>query len=357
MNPSRPYRLSAVPWTLHAQLEIATAIRTLLGPDDDELLRQRRAEILAIRRDLDVLVRDVRKLGEDLPALVMADLQSELKKYSPDQPRVPAGNPDGGQWTSGSEGVAGSGETSHLSDNNTSEVSGARVQYAQAETNTRTDETSRNAANTAAHDTSIQGNLPGVLYTLLTVHDPRRQNIWSYTLPEDHPRAPVEFVDSDGVPIHDNQGQPIFRPASMPPERYVQAGLANPFSGTALSALMSPQDQVGPWDVTPSVARGIFYSLLLPVSPGGSLDAERFDFSRVIDYRHYLNIMIGVYGAAAGLDQDDVLSTIDDCAVNFSRFGRNDRLDDVYTHSAKQDVEDTKLGYRLYQSGRIRLGR
>ena len=24
------------------------------------------------------------------------------RKYSPDQPRVPAGNPDGGQWTSGS---------------------------------------------------------------------------------------------------------------------------------------------------------------------------------------------------------------------------------------------------------------
>jgi hypothetical protein len=141
----------------------------------------------------------------------------------------------------------------------------------------------------------------------------------------------------------------------MPPERYAQAGLANPFSGAALSALMSPQGQVGSWDVTPSVARGIFYSLLLPVSPGGSLDAERFDFSRVIDYRHYLNIMIGVYGAAAGLDQYDVLSTIDDYAINFSRFGANEDKDRIYTHSAKQDVDDTKLGYRLYQSGRIRL--
>jgi hypothetical protein len=167
----------------------------------------------------------------------------------------------------------------------------------------------------------------------------------------------VEFVDSDGVPIHDNQGQPIFRPANMPPERYVQAGLANPFSGAALSALMSPQDQVGPWDSTPAVARAIFYSLMAPVSPGGALDAERFDFARVRDYRHCLNIMIGVYGAAAGLDQNDVLSTVDDYAVHFSRFGADERLDDVYTHSAKQDVEDTKRGYRLYQSGRIRLGR
>jgi hypothetical protein len=121
----------------------------------------------------------------------------------------------------------------------------------------------------------------------------------------------------------------------MPPERYVQAGLANPFSGAALSALMNSQDQVGPWDVTPSVARAIFYSLLASVSPGGALNAERFDFTRVRDYRHYLNIMIGVYGAAAGLDQHDVLSAVDDYAVHFSRFGADERPDDVYTHSAK----------------------
>jgi hypothetical protein len=50
---------------------------------------------------LDVLKRVVQTLGEELPALVIAELQSELKKYSPDQSRVPAGNRDGGQWTSG----------------------------------------------------------------------------------------------------------------------------------------------------------------------------------------------------------------------------------------------------------------
>jgi hypothetical protein len=106
MNSYRPYRLSAVPRTLHTQLEIAKAIRTLAGPDEDELLRQRRAEIAAIRRDLDVLVRGVRKLAEELPVLVMAELRSELKKYSPDQQRVPAGSRDGGQWTNEDESRA-----------------------------------------------------------------------------------------------------------------------------------------------------------------------------------------------------------------------------------------------------------
>ena len=88
MNSCGPRILTAVPDTLHTRLEIANAIRTLMGPDEDELLRQRRAEIAAVRRDLDALMREVRKLGEELPALVMAELQSELKKYSPDQPRA-----------------------------------------------------------------------------------------------------------------------------------------------------------------------------------------------------------------------------------------------------------------------------
>jgi hypothetical protein len=53
------------------------------GAGKDELLRQRRAEIVAIRRDLDALVRDVRKLSEELPGLVMGELRSELKKTVP----------------------------------------------------------------------------------------------------------------------------------------------------------------------------------------------------------------------------------------------------------------------------------
>lgn len=32
-------------------------------------------------------------------------IQSLLSKYRPDQPRVPAGNPDGGQWTFGEANV------------------------------------------------------------------------------------------------------------------------------------------------------------------------------------------------------------------------------------------------------------
>jgi hypothetical protein len=63
--------------------------------------------------------------------------------------------------------------------------------------------------------------------------------------------------------------------------------------------------------------------------------------------------MIGVFAAAAGMRVEDMLRLVDAYAAPISHF-EEDR-DNVYTHSAKQDVEDTKRGYALYQSGRIRL--
>jgi hypothetical protein len=106
MKPPLPRTLSAAPQTLHVQLEIAKAIRTLAGPGEDELLRQRRAEIAAIRHDLEALSRDIRKAGEEWLVLAKAELRAALKKYSPDQARVPAGSPDGGEWTKEDGGAA-----------------------------------------------------------------------------------------------------------------------------------------------------------------------------------------------------------------------------------------------------------
>src|SRR5580704_2872383 len=102
MKPPLPHSESAVPRTLHAQLEIAKAMRTLPAPDEDELLRRRRAEIAAIRGELDAIKRVFQKAGEECLALAKAELRAALaKKYNPDQPRVSAGNRDGGQWTGG----------------------------------------------------------------------------------------------------------------------------------------------------------------------------------------------------------------------------------------------------------------
>jgi hypothetical protein len=329
MNPYRSYRLSAVPQTLHTQLEIAKAIRTLAGPDQDELLRQRRAEIAAIRRDLDALRRVVQRLGEELPALVMAELQSELKKYSPEQLRVPAGNPDGGQWTSGSKG------------------------------------------GTDALD--VQNDIRNLYHALVTAgrsrlgsfahvfgsHDFDINRIGADEVPVGHPRQPVPFVDSDDKQIFDAQGNPLLRPIGLPPELYVQAGFAIRPWADVLVGLEQEKTPDAP-DVANTISMAsaaVASKILLPLTPGAALDAERFDWNYVRDYRHYQNTMIGVYGAAAGLSQDDVLSLVDLYAAIVSHFSPSEHLDEVYTHSAKQDVEDTKLGYALYQSGRIRLNK
>jgi hypothetical protein len=80
MKPPLPRTLSAVPQTSHVQLEIAKAIRTLAGPDDEELLRRRRAEIAALRSDLNALVRDIPKAFEAAAALAKAELRAALRK-------------------------------------------------------------------------------------------------------------------------------------------------------------------------------------------------------------------------------------------------------------------------------------
>jgi hypothetical protein len=63
-----------------------------------------------------------------------------LRKGSTDQPRVPAGSPEGGQWTSGGGGGQGSDGGADASDGNPSSGDGggldadARVQLAQGDT-------------------------------------------------------------------------------------------------------------------------------------------------------------------------------------------------------------------------------
>jgi hypothetical protein len=98
MKPPLPHIASSVPRLPHVQLEIAKAMHTLLSPKRDEAPRQRRTEIVTLRRDLELLTGAIRNAFEETAVLAKAELRAVFKKYSPDQPRVPAGNADGGQW-------------------------------------------------------------------------------------------------------------------------------------------------------------------------------------------------------------------------------------------------------------------
>ena len=63
---------------------------------------------------------------------------------------------------------------------------------------------------------------------------------------------------------------------------------------------------------------------------GGSLDAERFDYSYVRDYRHYTSIATGVFMAAAGVSRDDYLAIADAYAKALSTFSADEPRDEVY---------------------------
>jgi hypothetical protein len=362
MKPPLPRTLSAVPQTLHARLEIAKAIRTLAGPDEDELLRRRRAEIAAIRRDLEALSRDIRKAGEEWLALAKAELRAALKDrgssrlmapatgyvpieanaeegeradtrrasgiakralvkdYDPEEPRKPKYSAGGGEWTKDDgSGSVGDFFSRHLQD------------------------LRRRLANLVPPQ-------------LRTYHV-----IGAGEIPPDSPKHPVQFLDSSGRPILDDQGKPMLRPDDLPPEEYAQAGAASHLADYVRSFKQAVQSELNePNESNEQALAGLAAKIsqeLAPFVHGGSLDAERFDYSYVRDYRHYTSIATGVFMAAAGVSRDDYLAIADAYASALSTFSSDEARDEVYPHLSKRDVQDNLRGYDLYESGRIRQSR
>jgi hypothetical protein len=68
-----------------------------------------------------------------------------VQKYSPDQPRIHAGNPDGGQWTNGDESGSSNALTTR-SDVNADSTPGRSVRFAALDPGTRTDATEDNTS-------------------------------------------------------------------------------------------------------------------------------------------------------------------------------------------------------------------
>jgi len=98
MSHKPPRTLRAVPNTLHGRLEIADAIRKLSAADQEDLVRQRREELAALRRDIEKLREDLRKINRVFPTLLLAELRKT--GFNPDEPRVPTGSGSkSGEWT------------------------------------------------------------------------------------------------------------------------------------------------------------------------------------------------------------------------------------------------------------------
>jgi len=77
-----------------------------------------------------------------------------VKDFDPDQPRMPAGNPDGGQWTSGDD--TGSNHSADYSGATPADSSQSDAQYAASDTGTRTDATRGVPSDSQAHSGSAE---------------------------------------------------------------------------------------------------------------------------------------------------------------------------------------------------------
>jgi hypothetical protein len=238
-------------------------------------------------------------------------------------------------------------------------------QYAQASTGTATDATdgggSAATASAQRYPLDPLHDLFNVTVALIRDSFPKifgeRDRIWSNQIPVDSSKQPEPFLDRSNQPILDDKGNQILRPADLPPETYVQAGLAAKSSNLAdymhdlAQAIRGDPNALQNPD-TRELTIAMVAAALLPFAHGGSLDAERFDFNYVRDYRHYTSIALGVYMAAAGVSKEDMLAIADFYAGIFSTF--HERPDPNYPHSTKQDIQDNLRGYELYETGHIR---
>jgi HK97 family phage portal protein len=83
-----------------------------LAPDLDEVpaLSIEREALWKRVGEASFLTDDEKRAAAGYEPLPASSITTLLAKYDPNQPRVPAGNTDGGQWTGGGEGGAGSGD-------------------------------------------------------------------------------------------------------------------------------------------------------------------------------------------------------------------------------------------------------
>jgi len=113
MHPWRPRILMAVPQHADVRFEIVKAIHKLateIDKDNEVCKRAQRAEAERAQIELS------RSCDEAVEAL--RAMHRELRKYGydPNEPRVPAGNREGGQWTKGDWGVGSNAAGAVLSD-------------------------------------------------------------------------------------------------------------------------------------------------------------------------------------------------------------------------------------------------
>ena len=235
--------------------------------------------------------------------------KSTVAKYAPDQPRVPSGQSGGGRFISGD----GGGDPS-----TTTVTAGTHEADPHADQRQRPIQLA-DGAQVMSDVTSGKSNLIDDTPLLTPVSQFKSQ-------------TPVPFVDRSGNPILDRDGNPMQRPSDVDPSLFVDLGRATASDPTGASSL---------------AGLGSF-------SRGGSLDVQRVgpDGAYVGKFTNFANVAIGLYASAAEIPESVTL-WIANMAGRTSQFSPDATMDPTYSNLRVENIYDIKLGYRLYQSGRI----
>jgi hypothetical protein len=144
--------------------------------------------------------------------------------------------------------------------------------------------------------------------------------------------TPVVWADDHGQVIRGIDGNPIVIPTWVDPHFFVDQGIDD--RGAAID--------------DPSIA---LYDLWEFRQRGG-WDLQRDKGVYLPQFRDAANVVIGLYAAALGLPPAAALHLADRYAEGHSRFV-NEVMDRTYVHLPQRNVYDIKLGYELFQSGRV----
>jgi hypothetical protein len=157
--------------------------------------------------------------------------------------------------------------------------------------------------------------------------------------------AELPFLDDDGKPVLNVKGAQMLRPAGMHPHFFVKQGLADKDIETS----MMSTEGGGP------AILGYQAGELHKFKQGGPWDAQRINGVFHRQFVDYATVIIGLYAVASGMTEDEILKIENFYAALFSHFQPGTVMDPMYTHLPFVNVFNTRLGFQLYQSRRIRV--
>ncbi|QNT79180.1 hypothetical protein [Entomobacter blattae] len=205
-----------------------------------------------------------------------------------------------------------------------------------------------------------------------SVTDLRKEEV-AYKITYSGSNAAIPLLDKDGNPLYgasvNKKGEHklLQYPNGYPPQMFIEAGqkiaqnnkILEQVKSTASLSGISTIDIFkigntflnlanfvtgGPWDFQRIDSRDsqTFPALAPLVRLWGGLEPSNPEFLDIS------TVYIGLYSAAMGLSESEILSMQDVYAAKLSNFGEGKALDSTYTHLPKTNVENTLMGFKLY---------